>query len=126
MNPKTFTGTVLDPKVLEQDMAQADTFYRIAVGRQCIYYTGVFKVTYVPFSEIVWAYMRQEDCSTRMCCGRVDIASFFLMVTTKEGRQKKANLERAEDVKAILELLRQRVSGIEIGYSKERVEKYLK
>ena len=121
----SFTGTALDSKAMEQDMAQADTFYRIAVGKQCIYYTGVLKITYVPLAEIVWAYMRQEDCSTRMCCGKVNIASFFLMVTTREGRQKKTNLERAEDVKAILELLRQRVPGIEIGYSKERAEKYL-
>lgn len=126
MKFKSFTGTVLDSKTLEQDLAKADAFYRIAVGKQCIYYTGVLKVTYVPFSDMVWAYLRQEDCSTRMCCGKVDIASFFLMVTVRDGKQKKANLERAEDVKAILELLRERVPGIEIGYSKERAEKYLR
>lgn len=119
------TNTTLETQVLEQDLEQADKFAKIAIGKQCIYYTGLLQTSYLPLSEIVWAYMRQEDCQGKLCCGRMNFESFFLMVTTGDKKQKKSNLEKSDDVKRILDLLKERNPQIEIGYSQEKAEKYL-
>lgn len=119
------TNTILDAQVLEQDLAQAKKFSKIAVGEKCLYYTGLLQTGYLPLEEIVWAYRRQEDCQSNLCCGRMSFESFFLMVTTKEKKQKKTSLEVSRDVKEILELLAERNPGIDIGYSQEKAEKYL-
>lgn len=117
--------TTLESQILEQDFEQADKFQKIAVGKQCIYYSGILQTKYLPLTEIVWAYMRQEDCEGKMCCGRMGFSSFFLMVTTGDKKQQKTNLEQSKDVKAILELLKERNPQIETGYSKEKAEIYL-
>lgn len=69
MKFRKITDTELDPKILEQDLEQADQFKKIAVGKRCVYFTGLVHTKYLPLSEIIWAYMRQEDCESKMCCG---------------------------------------------------------
>ena len=86
---------------------------------------GFMRTKYLPISEIVWAYMRQEDCEGTLCCGRMGFSGFFLMVTTGNQKQQKIYLEEAKDVKAILALLEERNPRMESGYTKERAAKYL-
>ena len=117
--------TELDLQTLEKDFEQAEKFKKVAVGEKCIYYMGFMQTKYLPISEIVWAYMRQEDCTGTLCCGRMEFSSFFLMVTTGNKKQQKTYLEEAKDVKAILALLAERNPRMESGYTKERAEKYL-
>ena len=125
MKFKKIADTELELQTLEQDFEQAEKFKKVAVGKKCIYYMGLMQTKYLPLSEIVWAYMRQEDCEGPMCCGRMGFSSFFLMVTTGDKKQQKTYLDDAKDVKAILALLEERNPRIESGYSKERAEKYL-
>ena len=117
--------TELDLQTLGKDFEQAEKFKKVAVGKKCIYYIGFMQTKYLPISEIVWAYMRQEDCTGMLCCGRMGFSSYFLMVTTKDKKQQKTYLEEAKDVKAILALLEERNPQMESGYSEERAEKYL-
>lgn len=115
----------LDLQILEKDFEQAEKFKKVAVGKKCIYYMGFMQTKYLPISEIVWAYMRQEDCTGTLCCGRMEFSSFFLMVTTGYQKQQKTYLKEAKDVKAILSLLEERNPQMESGYSKEWEAKYL-
>ena len=125
MKFKKIADTELELQILEKDFEQAEKFKKVAVGKKCIYYMGFMQTKYLPISEIVWAYMRQEDCTGTLCCGRMEFSSFFLMVTTKDQKQQKTYLEEAKDVKAILTLLEERNPRMESGYSKERAAKYL-
>ena len=125
MKFKKISETELDLQTLEEDFEQAEKFKKVAVGKKCIYYIGFMQTKYLPISEIVWAYMRQEDCTGTLCCGRMGFSSFFLMVTTGDKKQQKTYLEDAKDVKAILALLEERNPRMENGYSKERAVKYL-
>ena len=125
MKFKKISETELDLQTLEQDFEQAEKFKKVAVGEKCIYYMGLMQTKYLPLSEIVWAYMRQEDCEGTMCCGRMGFSSFFLMVTNGDKKQQKTYLDDAKDVKAILALLEERNPRMESGYSKEREVKYL-
>ena len=125
MKFKKIADTELEFQILEKDFEQAEKFKKVAVGEKCIYYMGLMQTKYLPLSEIVWAYMRQEDCEGTMCCGRMAFSSFFLMVTTGDKKQQKTYLDDAKDVKAILALLEERNPRMESGYSKERAVKYL-
>ena len=125
MKFKKIADTELELQILEKDFEQAEKFKKVAVGKKCIYYMGLMQTKYLPISEIVWAYMRQEDCAGTLCCGRMEFSSFFLMVTTRDQKQQKTYLEEAKDVKAILTLLEERNPRMESGYSIERAAKYL-
>lgn len=125
MKFKKITDTELELQILEKDFEQAEKFKKVAVGKKCIYYMGFMQTKYLPISEIVWAYMRQEDCTGTLCCGRMEFSSFCLMVITGDQKQQKTYLEEAKDVKAILALLEERNPQMESGYSIERAAKYL-
>jgi hypothetical protein len=118
------TKTVIEQEILEKEWKEAKRFGRVAMGETVLFYPSVFKAGYLPYSDIVWAYMRQEDCEAKMCCGRTTIESFFLMAVTSEGKLKKAAAERKENVKQLLEVIQQKNPQVETGYSKEKAEKY--
>ena len=107
----------LPAEVLRQDYAGADRLGRLAVGRQCVYYTRLLGgVDYLPFSAVARAYRREEDCSSMMGCCRQSFVTHYLVLVLPDGRLKKLEADRKEEVKQALELLEERGPGIASGF----------
>ena len=109
----------LDAEQLTADYAGADRLGRLAVGQQCVYYARLLGgVDYLPFSAITRAYRREEDCSSMMGCCRQSFAVHYLVLVLPDGRLKKLEADRKEEVKQVLELLKERSPETAIGFVK--------
>lgn len=83
-----------------------------------IEYKKGFKWLFLPYSEIVQAYMRIEEVKSKMCCGTANFDMHFLMLKTKSGDLLKIEASSKDLVKQMLESLRAINPETEIGYKK--------
>lgn len=84
-----------------------------------ISYRKGFKWVSLPYEQIGQAYMRVEEVNSRMCCGRANFDMHFLMLKTQAGELIKIGVLPCDQVKKMLEKLREANPQIEIGYKKE-------
>lgn len=108
----------------EADYESAERYGSMRVGAECLFYKGLTQVEYLPFSQIAWAYMRQEDSHITLCCGKGNLPSYFLMVMDKSGNLTKTPVDMERTVKSILADIAARNPAVEIGYSGEKAQAF--
>ena len=86
----------------------------------CLTYRTLLKNTRLPLGEMVWVYMRQEDSSATLCCGRMTIESYFLMIHMADKTVHKFPFETAEAVKDMMAEISRRNPNVVCGYSEEK------
>lgn len=91
---------------------------RIKLQEQEVEYKKGFKWYTLPYTDIVQAYLRVEEVNGKLCCGVASFDMFFLMMKTKEEELIKVEATSKEIVKEMLEVLKEKNTGIEIGYKK--------
>lgn len=91
---------------------------RIKLQEQGVEYKKGFKWYILPYADIVQAYLRVEEVNGKLCCGVASFDMFFLMMKTKEEELIKVEATSKEIVKEMLEVLKEKNTGIEIGYKK--------
>ncbi len=79
-------------------------------------YRKGFKWVSLPYEQIVQAYMRVEEVKSRMCCGVANFDMHFLMLRTRTGELIKIGVLPCDQVKQMLEKLREANPQIGIGY----------
>lgn len=118
------TKTELAQDILERDYEAAEKMGRYAVGAQAVYCPRLGKKVYIPISDIMWAYRRQEMAEGKLCCGKAQFEIHkVILVTQEKQRFELAGIEK-EQAKTILAALEQRNADIDIGYSKEKEAAY--
>lgn len=93
---------------------------RIRLSEQEIEYKKGFKWHTLPYSAVKQAYLRVEEVNGRLCCGVASFDMFFLMLKTTEDELIKIEATSKDIVKQMLEELKEKNEGIEIGYKKEK------
>lgn len=86
------------------------------LGESCLFFPKFSGTTYLPYSQIVNAYLRQEEVNANLCCGRANFDQFFLMVRGTDGQLRRGQVLSKEKGKEALALLAAANPAIEIGY----------
>lgn len=89
---------------------------KVKLNEQNMEYKKGFKWIELSYEEIEKAYLRVEEVSGTLCCGRANFDLYFLMLQLKGGELLKLECTSKETVKDILELLKKKNDKIEIGY----------
>ena len=107
---------VLERQLLDREFSAAWEAGRVRLGESCLFFTKFSGTTYLPYSQIVNAYLRQEEVNANLCCGRANFDQFFLMVRGTDGQLRRGQVLSKEKGKEALALLAAANPAIEIGY----------
>jgi len=109
----------LESALLEQDWKEARVEEIIRLGQRCLYYPGILKVRYLPYDRIQWAYLRAEENRMAMCCGRVLVDIWYLLLYAEGKQVAKIEFQKKETAKKVLSYLKENQKHILIGYNEE-------
>lgn len=108
----------LSEQELEADLQQARNMGKVRLGEQVLFFSRFAGGTYMPYSEIRHAYLRQEEVNAKLCCGRANFDQFYLMLLGSDGVLRKHQVADMARGKLALEHIAQRNPDCLIGYQK--------
>lgn len=108
----------LSEQELEADLQQARNVGKVRLGEQVLFFSRFAGGTYMPYSELRHAYLRQEEVTAKMCCGRANFDQFYLMLLGSDGKLRKHQVADMARGKLALEIIAQRNPNCLIGYQK--------
>ena len=100
---------------LEDDWTRARNIGKVRLGERCLFLTKFSGTHYLPYSRITRVWLRQEEVSAKMCCGRANFDQFYLMVQTGDGQTFKAQVLDKEPGKAALAHISARNPEVQVG-----------
>ena len=112
------TGAVLPAEVLEQDYAQARSMGKVYLGEVCLYLRKFSGVSYLPYSQITRAWLRQEEVKARMCCATANFDQFFLVAACADGQERRGQVIDKASGQACLDHISAKNPSVKIGYVK--------
>lgn len=108
---------------IRRDFNRARKVGNVRYGRYFLFYPGMERWMYIDYEDIVWAYRRLGDIPGNKGKG-AEAEMHFLMLVTKEKKRFGVPVGEKENALTGLKILQER-SFIDIGFSKEKEEKYL-
>ena len=119
------TGSSHDENMVRLDFNTAKVVGNVRYGQQFLFYQGVPEWAYVDYTEIAWAYRRLEDVKGRL--GRINsgMEVHTLMLVTKGKQRIGIMVGDREQAAEGLNIIGLRNLLVDIGFSKEKEEKYL-
>ena len=112
------SGTILSPGVLEQDYAQAQNMGRVHLGDSCLFFRKFSRASYLPYSHILRAWLRQEEVKARMCCATANFDQFFLVMACSDGEERRVQVEDKAAGQVCLDHIAAKNPEVKIGYYK--------
>lgn len=103
---------------LEEDFRTARDIGKVRLGSQCLYFVKFSGTLCLPYAAAARAWLRQEEVNAGMCCGRVSLDQFFLMVQSTDGKVYKSEVLSKELGKWALDRIAGANPAAEIGYQK--------
>lgn len=79
-------GCALSAAELEGDWAQARDIGKVRLGEHCLFFARFAGAACLPYRQVARVWLRQEEVNANMCCGRVSLDQFYLMVQTTDGQ----------------------------------------
>ena len=108
----------LTEQELERDLSQATKVGKVRLGERFLFFSRFAGGSYMPYSEVVHAYLRQEEVNAKLCCGRANFDQFYLMLMGSDGALRKHQVTDKEKGKLALEHIARRNPDCLIGYQK--------
>ena len=103
---------------LAAEAESARTVGKVKLGEQVALFSRFAGGSYMPYSEMVNAYVRQEEVNANLCCGRANFDQFFLMIMGSDGTLRKHQVPDMESAKLALAHIAQKNPNCVIGYQK--------
>ena len=75
---------------------EAKKFGKVRVGKEHVFFSGLFTTEYAAADDIKWIYKRQEDSQTSVCCGQATFETYFLMAQLADGTHILQRLAHAD------------------------------
>lgn len=101
-------------ETLKREYKSAERFGEVRLGESALFYRYFIRIKYVPYGEIVGAYLRQESGES----GEFLLVENYLMLETKEGAVHKLRMEREAYAREVLSVLQERYQFVKIGYNR--------
>lgn len=111
--PVSFTA-----EQLETDLKQALNVGKVRLGNLALFFSRFAGGTFMPYSEVQHAYLRQEEVNAKLCCGRANFDQFFLMIKGSDGKLRKHQVDDMNKGKLALEHIARCNPACLIGYQK--------
>lgn len=75
-------------------------------------------------SDLVWAYLQQEDVSAKMCCGTYHGEIGRVIVLERNGRKEMFQFESMQEARELLEKLKEANPELAVGYTEENRRRF--
>ncbi len=111
-------GAVLPAEVLEQDYAQAKNMDGLHLGEQCLFFRRFSGTSYLPYGQIVRAWLRQEEVKARMCCATANFDQFYVVLSCADGRERRGRVVNKDGGQRCLDHIAACNPEVKIGYVK--------
>ena len=111
-------GAVLPTEALAQDYAQARNMGKVHLGEQCLYLRKFSGATYLPYSHILRAWLRQEEVKARMCCATANFDQFYLVMACADGQERRGQVLDKPTCQQCLDHIAAQNPSVKIGYVK--------
>lgn len=108
----------LSADTLEQDYAQAQNLGKVHLGEQCLYFRKFSGTSYLPYGQIIRAWLRQEEVKARMCCATANFDQFYLVMACADGQERQGQMIDKDAGKAALDHISDKNPDVRIGYVK--------
>lgn len=103
---------------LETDLQQARNVGKVRLGELVLFFSRFAGSTFMPYDQVVHAYLRQEEVTAKMCCGRANFDQFYLMIKGSDGKLRKHQVDDMTKGKLALEHIARLNPECQIGYQK--------
>lgn len=108
----------LPDQALEQDFSQAQNLGKVRLGEQCLFLKKFSGVSYLPYGQIVRAWLRQEEVNARLCCGTANFDQFYVVMACTDGQERRGQVENKADGQSCLDHIAARNPDVKIGFVK--------
>lgn len=109
---------VLPEEVLGRDFSCARNIGKLQLGEDCLYFRKFSGATYLPYGQILRAWLRQEEVKARMCCATANFDQFYVVMDCTDGRQRRGQAVDKAAGKAALAHIAVKNPEVKIGYVK--------
>ena len=103
---------------LESDLRGAQNLGKVRLGELVLFFSRFSGGTFMPYSQVEHAYLRQEEVNAKLCCGRANFDQFYLMTQGSDGKIRKAQVQSLKAGKDALNIISAANPNAEIGYQK--------
>lgn len=103
---------------LESDLRGAQNLGKVHLGELVMFFSRFSGGTFMPYSQTEHAYLRQEEVTAKMCCGRANFDQFYLMLKGSDGVLRKHQVKDLAAGKRALEHIAAKNPHCVIGYQK--------
>ncbi len=101
---------------LEHDLRRARDVGKVRLGELVLFFSRFAGSTFMPYSQVEQAYLRQEAVNAKLCCGVADFDQFYLMLLGSDGKLRKHQVLNKEVGKYALEHIAAKNPHCVIGY----------
>ncbi len=119
------SGKNQDVNVVRRDFFAAKPIGNIRYGQYYMFQRGVTKWLYIDYNDIVWAYRRLEDVHSRLGRETEGQELHSLMIVTKEKKRIGISVDSEDNALKGLYMIQQRNVFVDIGFAKEKEDRYL-
>lgn len=109
---------VLSPDAVEQDFLQAKNMDGVYLGERCLYLRRFSGTAYLPYSQILRAWLRQEEVKARMCCATANFDQFYLVMACTDGQERRGRVVDKAEGQRCLDHIADKNPDVKIGYVK--------
>lgn len=109
---------LLPAEALEADFSQAREVGKVRLGEQCLFLKKFSGVSYLPYGQILRAWLRQEEVRARMCCATANFDQFYLVMACADGQERRGEVPDKAVGQQCLDHIAARNPGVKIGYVK--------
>ena len=102
----------------DQDYAQAQNMGKVHLGEQYLYLRRFSGTSYLSYSQILRAWLRQEEVKARMCCATANFDQFFVVMACADGRERRGQVIDKETGQRCLDRIAAKNPDVKIGYVK--------
>ena len=100
---------------LEADYKAAQNLGKVRLGAQWLFFPKFSGTSYLPYTDISRIWLRQEEVTAKMCCGRANFDQFYLMVIDQQGQLHRGHVDDMAKGKEALARIPQYNSAVHIG-----------
>ena len=90
---------------------------KVTVADGKILYRKFLKACELPVSELVWAYLQQEDVSAKMCCGSYNTEIGRVIVLERNGKKETFQFESMQEARELLARIQEVNPELAVGYT---------
>lgn len=111
-------GAELPADALSRDYAQAKSAGKLQLGESCLFFRKFSGVSYLPYSRIIRAWLRQEEVKARMCCATANFDQFYVVLACADSQERRGQVLDKPTGQQCLNHIAARNPKAAIGYVK--------